>query len=93
MSLSAFGFEINPSAWSFSKVYEFANMELDKREVVIAELRAIIEQEFPITLFSDDVLSQEEVKERVIRIGDSIDDRAKILCNALIVLVMFSTTK
>jgi DNA modification methylase len=87
MSLPAFGFEINPSAWSFSKVYEFANMELATREAVIAELRARIEHEFPIVLFSDDVLTQEAVEERVIRIGDSIDDGAKVLCNALIVLL------
>lgn len=87
MSLPAFGFEINPSAWSFSKVYEFANMELERREAVIAELRAIIEHEFPIVLFSDDVLCQEAVEERVIRIGESIDDGAKVLCNALVVLL------
>jgi hypothetical protein len=28
MSLPAYGFEINPSAWSFSKVYEFTNVLL-----------------------------------------------------------------
>src|SRR3989339_1709508 len=26
MSLSAYGFEVNPAAWSFSKLYEFANL-------------------------------------------------------------------
>ncbi len=26
MSLAAYGYEINPSAWSFSKLYEFANV-------------------------------------------------------------------
>jgi SAM-dependent methyltransferase len=87
MSIPAFGFEINPSAWSFSKVYEFANMDLAKREAVIAELRAIIEHEFPNVLFSNDVLTQAAVEERVVRIGDSINDEAKILCNALIVLL------
>ncbi len=87
MSLPAFGFEINPSAWSFSKVYEFANMELTLREALIKGLRAIIEHEFPIVLFSDDLLSLEEVEERVIRIGASIDDGGKVLCNALIVLL------
>lgn len=87
MALPAFGYEINPSAWSFSKVYEFANMEIATREAVIWELRARIEHEFPIVLFSDDVLTEDAVEERVIRIGDSINDGAKVLCNALIVLL------
>jgi len=86
-SLPAFGFEINPSAWSFGKVYEFANLAPPAREAVIAELRTRIEHEFPIVLFSDDVLAQEAVEERVVRIGDSINDQAKILCNALVVLL------
>ncbi len=87
MSLSAFGFEINPSAWSFSKVYEFANMEPATREAVIAELRCKIEHEFPIVLFSDDGIPVDAVEERVIRIGQSINDGAKVLCNALVVLL------
>jgi len=86
-SLSAYGFEINPSAWSFGKAYEFANMRPPAREAAIAELRERIEQEFPIVLFSDDAIDQAAVEERVIRIGDSINDGAKVLCNALIVLL------
>lgn len=87
MSLSAFGFEINPSAWSFSKVYEFSNMEPATREAVIAELRCKIEHEFPIVLFSDDGIPVDAVEDRVIRIGQSINDGAKVLCNALVVLL------
>lgn len=87
MLLPAFGFEINPSAWSFAKIYEFANMEPAAREAVIAQLRARVEQEFPMALFGDDALDQEAVEERVIRIGDSINDVAKVLFNALIVLL------
>jgi len=86
-SLSAFGFEINPSAWSFSKVYEFANMKPAEREAVIVDLRSKVEHEFPIVLFSDDSVSVEAVEERVIRIGQSINDEAKVLCNALVVLL------
>lgn len=78
-SLSAFGFEINPSAWSFSKVYEFANVEPTQREVVIAELKGKIEHEFPIILFSDDSLLLEAVEERVIRIAETISNEAKVL--------------
>ncbi len=86
-SLSAFGFEINPSAWSFSKVYEFANMKPAEREAVIAELRNNVEHEFPIVLFSEDSVPVEAVEERVIHIGQSINDGAKVLCNALVVLL------
>lgn len=87
MSLSAFGFEVNPSAWSFSKVYEFANMEPATREAAIAELRCKIEHEFPIVLFSDGSIPIDAVEERVIRIGQSINDNSKVLCNALVVLL------
>ena len=86
-SLSAFGFEINPSAWSFSKVYEFANVEPTQREVVIEELKGKIEHEFPIILFSDDSLLLEAVEERVIRIAETISNEAKVLCNALVILL------
>ena len=86
-SLCAFGFEINPSAWSFSKVYEFANMKLAEREAAIADLRSIVDREFPVVLFADDSVSDDIVEERVIRIGQSINDDAKVLCNALVVLL------
>ncbi len=87
MSLRAFGFEVNPAAWSFSKLYEFANIAPEEREHRIAELRHRIEEEFPFILFSDQELSPEVVQERIIRIGQSIQDKAKILFNALVVLL------
>ena len=87
MGLSAFGFEINPSAWSFCKLYEFANASHDLREKSILELREKIQKEFPIVLFSEEYLSTKEVEQRIIRMGDSISDSAKVLCNALIVLL------
>jgi adenine-specific DNA methylase len=52
MELSAFGFEINPSAWSFCKLYEFANVSHGLREQSILELREKIQTEFPMILFS-----------------------------------------
>jgi len=87
MGLSAYGFELNPSAWTFSKLYEFANVPHPSREAAIRELRAKIVREFPIVLFSEEVLPPEEVESRIIRIGTSISDHAKILCNALVVLL------
>jgi len=87
LSLPALGFEINPSAWSFSKVYEFANIPRDEGKFIVRELRARIEDEFPIVLFADQTISREVIEEKVIRIGVSISDEAKILCNALVVLL------
>lgn len=87
MSLCAFGFEVNPSAWSFSKLYEFANLPPAEREHPIAQLRRRIEQEFPIILFSDQELAPEVVEEKIIRIAQAIGDETKVLCNALIVLL------
>lgn len=87
MGLSAFGFEINPSAWSFSKLFEFANVSRELREHAILELREKIEGEFPIILFSEEELPPKEVERSIIRISESINDGAKILCNALVVLL------
>jgi SAM-dependent methyltransferase len=87
ISLPAYGFEINPSAWSFSKLYEFANVSPSLREQPIAELCTRIDREFPFLLFSDEELLSEEVEDRIIRIGQSIGEKAKILCNALVVLL------
>ncbi len=87
MSLAAYGFEINPAAWCFSKVYEFANTTPEERKKILSELRHRIDDEFQMILFADDHLSADAVETKVIRIADSIDDQAKILCNALIVLL------
>ncbi len=32
MSLPAYGFEINPAAWCFSKLYEFTNTDKEQRK-------------------------------------------------------------
>ena len=88
MSLPAFGFEINPSAWSFSKLYEFANVPSKARVEPISELRSRINHEFPIVIFSqEDELGAGELEEKTIRIGESLSDQAKVLCNALVVLL------
>jgi SAM-dependent methyltransferase len=55
--------------------------------LIVADLRNRIEYEFPVLLLSEDSLPAEEVEERIIRIGQSIDDGAKVLCNALVVLL------
>lgn len=85
--LAALGFEINPSAWIFSKPYEFANVPPAARDAPISELRRRIEEEFPIIFFSDDPLPVEAVEEKTIRLGQSLSDPAKILCNAFVVLL------
>lgn len=87
MSLAAFGFEINPAAWSFSKVYEFANASLRERKAAVAELRQRVEDEFEIVLFADDHLDLDAFETKIRLIGNDLSDLAKILCNALVVLL------
>jgi len=78
-SLQAFGFEVNPSAWIFSKLYEFANVDLDAKEDAIKELRHFIYQQFPIVIFNNETLSTDTIEEKVILIGESIGERAKTI--------------
>ena len=87
-SLSAFGFEINPSAWCFSKLYELSAASQEMRREVLLELQDQINREFPLALFAEDrELGEEEVEEKVIRMSESLSARAKIICNALVVLL------
>ena len=87
-SLPAFGFEINPSAWCFSKLYELTAVSQETRREATLELQDQINREFPLAFFSEDrELGEEEVKEKVIRMGESLSARAKIICNALVVLL------
>ena len=85
--LSAFGYEINPSAWAFCKLYEFSNIVPKDREGPLSELRHEIQKEFPIILFREAEIPPEQVEERIIRIAQVVSDKAKIVCNALVVLL------
>jgi SAM-dependent methyltransferase len=86
-SFQAFGFEINHSAWIFSKLYEFANLDAEAREEAIRELSYFINQEFPIVIFNNETLSTGVIEEKVIHIGESIGERAKTICSAVVVLI------
>ncbi len=87
MSLPAYGFEINPAAWCFSKLYELTNTDREERRQIINELRESLNKQFPFILFADDQLDDNVVETKIASIGNLISDRAKILCNALVVLL------
>ena len=87
MSIPAHGFEINPAAWCFSKLYEFTNIGREDRRRVVNELRQRLNDEFPIILFADGSLSPDAFETKIASMGSSISDHAKILCNALVVLL------
>lgn len=88
MGLTAYGYELNPSAWTFCKLYECANLPLRSREKAIGELQARIEKEFPTVIFcEEEALAPQEIEARIIRISKLLSDSAKILCNALVVLL------
>lgn len=87
MSLPAYGFEINPAAWCFSKLYEFTNTDKEQRRQIINELRESLNRQFPFILFSDDQLDPSVAETKIACIANLISDYAKILCNALVVLL------
>ena len=87
IGLPAFGYEIAPSAWCFSKIYEFANVPLAERDETISELGDKIEAEFPMEVFFGRERSFEEFESKVIHIGESVSDRARILLGALVVIL------
>lgn len=87
MHLSAFGYEINPAAWTFSKLYEFVNVPHSERDAAIEELKSRISTEFPIVLFSENEISIQDIEERVIHIAESLSDRGKILFNAFVCIL------
>jgi len=87
ISLPAYGFEVNPAAWCFSKAYEFTNACVEDRKRALGELRQRLNEEFPIILFADDNLEPDVFEAKITKIGRSLSDRAKILCNALVVLL------
>jgi hypothetical protein len=87
MYLPAYGFEINPAAWCFSKLYEFTNTDKEQRRQIITELRENLNRQFPFILFSDDQLDPSLAETKIACIANFISDYAKILCNALVVLL------
>jgi len=87
ISLPAYGFEINPAAWCFSKLYEFTNTDKEQRRQTINELRENLNGQFPFVLFSDDQLNPSVAETKIASIANYISDHAKILCNALVVLL------
>jgi hypothetical protein len=87
MSLPAYGFEINPAAWCFSKLYEFTNTDKERRGHTLNELRDHLNRQFPFVLFSDDQVDPNVAETKIACIANFISDYAKILCNALVVLL------
>jgi site-specific DNA-adenine methylase len=47
-----YSFEINPAAWILSKTYELINE--NRREKIIADIRNLIDREFPFIIFKSD---------------------------------------
>lgn len=60
----------------------------EEREEAIMELQKRINHEFPTSFFSEEIeLKEDEFKEIVTRIGESLSDSAKIIFNSLVVLL------
>lgn len=83
--LEAFGCEINPAAWAFSKTYELINVPIAERDKVLEELSALIVEEFSFDLFESSQLTNDEIEEKIDRIGFLVGDREKTILNTLVI--------
>lgn len=86
MAFESYGYEINPAAWAFSKIYEFISIKKKERNGLLREVKEKISEAFPLVLFSDDRLSPSEFREKMLSIGHSADEKGKIILNSLVIL-------
>lgn len=87
-SLSAYAYEVNPAAWIFSKVFEFANQCSDMRICTINRLQRCVESAFPVRLFAhDETLSYDEFQSILSKLYISLNDNEKKLLNALVIIL------
>ena len=83
--LPAFGSELNPSACALSKFYEFANISLDKRGTIIQELVDAAAAESLLQSPLDNDQLSHDLPKRLVRLAESLTERALVLYNVLIV--------
>lgn len=81
----AYACEINPAAWAFSKTYEFINIPTKKREEYVRNLYDLIIEEFSFDVFEQSTLENQEIEERIDRIGSLVSDLEKTILNTLVI--------
>ena len=86
-NLEAYACEINPAAWAFSKTYEFINISDKERKEYIENLFGLIIEEFSFDIFEQSVLENQEIEEKIDRIGSLVGDLEKTMLNTLVILL------
>ena len=90
LSLEAYGFEVNPTAWILSKTYEFINDS--QRKEVLKKVRSLIDREFPFRIFeSDNQLS--DLSQKLNRIRNELNNTEIRLLDALVILLDAANNK
>ena len=88
MSLSAVGFEINPSAWAISRLNEFASHSGESRAGAISEVREALLREFPIMMFAARTeMPTDALLARLRRVRAELSEDSRALLNALVIVL------
>ncbi len=85
LSLEAYGCDINPVAWIFGKIYELINQPHKKE--ILSQVREYLDKEFPIRILLDHEKEVEYLEEKVSKVRDELDENAKLIFDALIILI------
>jgi len=87
--LTAYGVEVNPSAYILSKTYEFINVEKNEREKIAKNFIAILNEFFP----AKDILSiHSEIQleyfvDKINEFRDKLTEKENILLDAFVILL------
>lgn len=84
-NFEAYACEINPAARAFSKTYEFINIPTKKREEYIRNLFDLVIEEFSFDVFEQSILENQEIENRIDRIGSLVSDLEKTILNTLVI--------
>ncbi|MGB3511191.1 MAG: hypothetical protein WBA93_18535 [Microcoleaceae cyanobacterium] len=85
LSLEAYGCDINPAAWLFSKIYEFINKP-DRRNI-LSQVRENLDKEFPVRILINHEQEVEYLEEKVSSVRSKLDEDAKVIFDVLIIII------
>jgi hypothetical protein len=86
LNLQAYGCELNPSAWMLSKIYEFISIDRAVRRTTIDSMKNKLDR----YLFRS-VMDISDFPQMIHTMYASMDEREKIVVNALIILLDLGT--
>ncbi|MDB9314754.1 DNA methyltransferase [Spirulina sp. CS-785/01] len=87
----AYGFEINPAAYSLSKIYEFINY--DNSQEILKQVRSIIEQKFPLQILIDPDSPVSNLADKIQTIRSSFSPEIQLIIDSLVILLDIANHK